>query len=120
MIVGLPSTTIMTSTVYATPDGIQVTLDADTWTRHIQARRPYVMESDLAMALRQPVRIYTDTSFPNRRVYQGPPRTTGFFRNSFLLVVVALTSEHTGRVVTAFLTEQPYRGRQLWPPMTTP
>jgi hypothetical protein len=110
----------MTSTVYATPDGLQVTLDPDTWTRHIQARRPDVTESELAVALRQSVRIYADTSFPNRRVYQGPPRNTGFFRNSFLLVVIALTGEHTGRVVTAFLTEQAYRGRPLWPPMTTP
>jgi hypothetical protein len=106
--------------VYATPDGIHVTMDADTWTRHIQARRPDVTEAELVRALREPVRIYADTSFADRRVYQGPPRTRGFFRNSFLLVVVALTGVDTGRVVTAILTEQAYRGRQLWPPMMTP
>jgi hypothetical protein len=104
------------STVYAARDGIQVTLYENTWTRHIQARRPDVTKNELVLALGQAVRIYADTSFPNRRVYQGATRTTGFFRNSFLLVVVALTDEHTGRVVTAFLTEQPYQGRQLWPP----
>jgi hypothetical protein len=102
-----------------TLDGIEVTLYADTWTRHIQARRPHVTKPELAQALQQPVRIYADTSYADRRVYQGPSRTTGFFRNSFLLVVVALTGECTGRVVTAILTEQLYQGRQLWPPKMT-
>ena len=106
----------MSPTVYMTLDGIQVTLHVGTWTRHIQARRPHITEPELAQALVQPVRIYADTSYADRRVYQGPQRTTGFFRNSFLLVVVALTGERTGRVVTAILTEQPYQGQQLWPP----
>jgi hypothetical protein len=105
---------------YTTLDGIQVTLHEDTWTNHIQARRPDVTEPELARALLHPVQIYADTSYADRRVYQGPPRTSGFFRNSFLLVVVALTGERTGRVVTAILTEQPYQGRQLWPPRTIP
>lgn len=48
--------------------GIQVILEADTWTQHIQARRPHVREADLALALHQLDRIYADTSFPNRRV----------------------------------------------------
>jgi hypothetical protein len=110
----------MGPTTYTTLDGIQVTLHADTWTKHIQARRPDITEPELARALVQPVQIYADTSYADRRVYQGAPRTSGFFRNSFLLVVVALTGEHTGRVVTAFLTEQSYQGRQLWPPMRPP
>ena len=38
----------------------------------------------------------------------------------FVLVPVALTGEHTGLVLTAYLTEQSYQGRQLWPPLTTP
>jgi hypothetical protein len=109
----------MSPTVYTTLDGISVILHEDTWTRHIEARRPGVTKSDIAQALQQPIRIYADTSYADRRVYQGPPRTSGFFRNSFLLVVVALTVERTGRVVTAILTEQRYQGRQLWPPMTT-
>jgi hypothetical protein len=109
----------MSPAVYTTFDGIQVTLHADTWTKHIQARRPDVTESELARALLQPIYIYADTFHADRRVYQGLPRTSGFFRNSFLLVVVALTDERTGRVVTAFLTEQIYQGRQLWPPKIT-
>jgi hypothetical protein len=106
--------------VYETPDGIQVTLDRGRWARHIHGRRPHITETELAMALQQPVRIYADKTIADRRVYQGAPRTTGFFRNSFLLVVVALTGERTGWVVTAFLTEQTYQGYQLWPPLTTP
>lgn len=85
-------------------DRIQVTLHPDTWTKHIQARRPDVTEPELARTLRQPVQIYADTSHADRRVYQGLPRTSGFFRNSFLLVVVALTGEHSGRVIIAILT----------------
>jgi hypothetical protein len=108
----------MTSDIYITPDGIHVTLEWDTWARHIQARRPDIRKTDLGMALCQPARIYADTSYPDRRVYQGAPRTSGFFRNSFLLVVITLTGEQTGRVVTAFLTQQAYQGRQLWPPLT--
>lgn len=108
----------MSPTVYTTFDGIQVTLHAKTWTKHVQARRPDVTEPELVRALLQPVKIYADTSYTDRRVYQGPPRTSGFFRNSFLLVVVALTGERAGRVVTAILTEQPYQGRLLWPPTT--
>jgi hypothetical protein len=110
----------MSPATYMTFDGIQVTLHPDTWTKHIQARRPDVTEPELARALLQPVQIYADGSYTNRRVYQGVPRASGFFRNSFLLVVVALTGERTGQVVTAILTEQPYQGRQLWPPKTTP
>jgi hypothetical protein len=108
----------MSPATYMTLDGIQVTLHETTWTKHIQARRPDVTEPELARALLQPVQIYADTSNADRRVYQGPPRTSGFFRNSFLLVVVGLTGEHTGRVITAILTEQAYQGRQLWPPRT--
>lgn len=106
----------MSPAIYMTLDGIQVILREDTWAKHIQARRPDVTEPELARALQQPVRIYADTSHAERRVYQGPTRTSGFFRNSFLLVVVALTGESTGRVVTAILTEQVYQGQQLWPP----
>jgi hypothetical protein len=105
----------MSPATYITLDGIQVTLHVDTWQKHIQARRPDVTEPELARTLMQPIYIYSDTFYPDRRVYQGSPRTSGFFRNSFLLVVVALTGERTGRVVTAILTEQPYQGRQLWP-----
>jgi hypothetical protein len=108
----------MSPTIYMTLDGIQVALREDTWTIHIEPRRPGVTKADIAQALQQPVRIYADTSYADRRVYQGPPRISGFFRNSFLLVVVALTGERTGRVVTAILTEQLYQGRELWPPKT--
>ena len=110
----------MSPATYMTFDGIQVTLHADTWTKHLQARRPDVTESELARALLYPVKIYADTSYADTRVYQGLPRSAGFFRNSFLLVVVAVTGEPTGRVVTAILTEQSYQGRQLWPPRTIP
>jgi hypothetical protein len=110
----------MSPAIYMTLDGIQVILHEDTWATHIQARRPDVTEPELARALQQPVWIYADTSHADRRVYQGPARTSGFFRNSFLLVVVALTGASAGQVVTAFLTEQVYQGRQLWPPKTAP
>ena len=105
----------MSLATYITPDGIEVTLHVDTWRIHIHARRPHITKSELSQALLQPVKIYADTSHPGRRIYQGSPRATGFFRNSFILVIIALTGEHTGSVVTAILTEQVYKGQELWP-----
>jgi len=69
----------MRQTVYETPDGIQVMLDRDTWWRHIHGRRPHIAETELAMALKQPVRIYADTSFADRRVYLRTTTDDGIF-----------------------------------------
>jgi hypothetical protein len=107
----------MPDLVYQTADGLQVTLDQRAWTDHIQHRHPEVTTDDIAQALMQPVRICGPTSDSAKRVYQGAARPSGFFRDSFPLVVVVLAEEYTGRVITAYLERRPYRGEQLWPPL---
>jgi hypothetical protein len=105
----------MPDRVYQTVDGLQVTLEAWNWTNHIQRRHPAITESDIAQALTAPVWICHHRIEPTQRVYQGSPRSLGFFRGSFPVVVVELIDERTGRVVTAYLTTLPYPGRQRWP-----
>lgn len=98
-----------------TPDGLEVILDPATWSQHIQTRHGEVTKDELRQTLVTPRRICAHTSNPRRRIYEGTPRRSGFFRGSFLLVVVALTDERSGRVLTAYLDQRPYRGEQLWP-----
>ena len=105
----------MPDLVYHTVDGLDVTLEAWKWERHIQRRHPEVTIQDIAQALTVPQRICEHREKSTQRVYQGFPRTTGFFRGSFPTVVVELISVQAGRVVTAYLTTLPYIGRQRWP-----
>ena len=100
---------------YVTSDGLQVTLTEQRWLTHIVPRHPEVTEADVAQALRAPVGIYDHRTHPTRRVYQGAPRSTGFFRGQIPLVIVAITGATTGTVLTAFLTPRPYRGVSRWP-----
>jgi hypothetical protein len=88
----------MPDLVYQTADGLQVTLDEQTWTHHIQPRHPEVTDQNIAQTLTRPVRICAHTSIPMRRIYQGSARTSGFFKESFPLVVVSAIGERTGRV----------------------
>lgn len=108
----------MPDRVYNTLDGLQVVLEEETWLKHIQSRHSEVTELEVAEALQDPARICSHTSRQSRRIYQGQPRATGFFRGSFPLIVVALIDAYNGRVVTAYLERLPYRGQQLWPPLT--
>ncbi len=105
----------MPDRVYQTADGVQVTLEAWNWTGHILRRHPALTAQDVAQALTVPERICDHQTEPTQRVYQGAPRTTGFFRGSFPIVVVELMDERMGRVVTAYLTTLSYRGRERWP-----
>jgi hypothetical protein len=105
----------MPDLVYQTADGVQVTLEAWNWTGHISRRHPSITEQDIAQALTVPEWIYDHQTESIQRVYQGTPRTTGFFRGSFPIVVVELMDERRGRVVTAYLTTLSYRGRRRWP-----
>ena len=104
--------------IYQTLDGLEVTLDPATWSQHIRVRHEEVTKDELRQALITPNRICAHTSNPHRRIYEGLPRRSGFFKDSFLLVVVALTGERSGRVLTAYLDRRHYRGQQLWPPQT--
>lgn len=105
----------MPDRVYQTADGLHVTLEAWNWTGHILQRHPAITEQDIAQAPTAPERICDHKTEPTQRVYQGAPRTTGFFRGSFPMVVVELMDERRGRVVTAYLTTLSYIGRQRWP-----
>jgi hypothetical protein len=105
----------MPDVVYQPVDGLRVTLTEQRWLMHILPRHPEVTEADVAQALTAAVCVYQHRMEPLRRVYQGDPRPTGFFRGHFPLVVVAITGEDTGTVVTAYLTTLPYRGVQRWP-----
>ena len=105
----------MPDLVYHTTDGLDVTLEGWNWEGHIQRRHPEVTMQDIAQALAAPQRICEHREKSTQRVYQGFPRPTGFFRGSFPIVVVELTSTQAGRVVTAYLTTLPYIGRQRWP-----
>ena len=107
----------MPDVVYHTVDGLQVTLELWNWERHIQPRHPEVTEQDIADALTAPQRICDHRTISTQRGYQGSPRTRGFFRGSFLVVVVEVTNAQTGRVVTAYLTTLAYLGQQRWPSM---
>ena len=102
----------MPDVVYHAVDGLQVTLESWNWERHIQPRHPEVTEQDIAEALTTPQRICDHRSISTQRVYQGSPRTRGFFRDSFPVVVVEVTKAQTGRVVTAYLTTLAYPGQQ--------
>jgi uncharacterized protein YuzE len=86
---------------FQTPDGLEVILDPATWSQHIQARHAEVTKDELRHTLVTPQRICAHTSNPGRRIYEGTPRRSGFFRHSFLIVVVALSDERSGRVLTA-------------------
>lgn len=107
----------MPDVVYRTVDGLQVTLESWNWERHIQPRHPEVTEQNIAEALTAPQRIYDHRTTSTQRVYQGSPRTRGFFRGSLPVVVVEVTTAQTGRVVTAYLTTLAYPGQQRWPSM---
>jgi hypothetical protein len=105
----------MPDVVYQTVDGLRVTLTEQRWLMHILPRHPEVTEADVAQALTAAASVCQHRMEPLRRVYQGAPRPTGFFRGHFPLVVVETTGEDTGTVVTAYLTTLPYRGVQRWP-----
>lgn len=105
----------MPERVYLSADGVSVTLEAQNWQAHIQYRHPEVTPQDIAQTLTLPQRICDHRAQSSQRVYQGSPRTTGFFQGSFPIVVVELRSTQAGRVVTAYLTTLPYTGRQRWP-----
>jgi hypothetical protein len=107
----------MPDVVYHTVDGLQITLESWNWERHIQPRHPEVTEQDIADALTAPQRICDHRTISTQRVYQGAPRTRGFFRGSFPVVAVEVTNAQTGRVVTAYLTTLAYLGQQRWPSM---
>jgi len=105
----------MPDVVYQTVDGLHVTLTERRWVTHILLRHEEVTEADMAQALTASACVYQHRTEPLRRVYQGSPRPTGFFRGYFPLVIVEITGEDTGTVVTAYLTTLPYRGVQRWP-----
>ena len=107
----------MPDVVYHTIDELQVVLESWNWERHIQPRHPEVTEQDIADALTAPQRICDHRTISTQRVYQGSPRTRGFFRGSFPVVVVEVTNAQIGRVVTAYVTTLAYLGRQRWPSM---
>jgi len=105
----------MPDLVYHTIDGLQVTLESWNWERHIQLRHPEVTEQDIAQVLTAPQRICDHREISTQRVYQGFPRTRGFFRGGFAIVVIEVRSAQTGRVITAYLTALAYLGQQRWP-----
>jgi hypothetical protein len=107
----------MPDVVYHTVDGLQVILESWNWERHIQPRHPEMSVQDIADTLTAPQRICDHRTISTQRVYQGAPRTRGFFRGSFPMVVVEMTNARTGRVVTAYLTTLAYLGQQRWPSM---
>jgi hypothetical protein len=107
----------MPDVVYYTVDGLQVALESWNWERHIQPRHPEVTEQDIADALTAPQRICDHRTLSTQRVYQGAPRTRGFFRGSFPVVIVEVINAQTGRIVTAYLTTLAYLGQQRWPSM---
>ena len=107
----------MSDVVYHTVDGLQVILESWNWERHIQLRHPEVTKQDIADALTAPQRICDHRTISTQRVYQGSPRTRGFFRGSFPVVVVEVTNAQTGRVVTAYLTTLAYSAQHQWPLM---
>jgi hypothetical protein len=105
----------MSDRVYQTADGVKVTLEACNWTGHILRRHPAITEQDVAQALTIPERICDHKAEPTQRVYQGAPRTTGFFWGSFPIAVVEMMNRRRGRVVTAYPATLSYQGRQRWP-----
>jgi hypothetical protein len=108
----------MPDRVYRTSDGLQVILEEETWLHHIQDKHMEVTEAEIGEALQHPARICAHTSYPDRRIYEGRPRASGFFHGSFVVVVVAITGTMIGHVITAHLATLRYRGQQLWPPPT--
>ncbi len=96
-------------------DGLQVILEAQRWINHITKGHPEVTEQDVENTLGSPVRICDHKLLARRRIYEGVPRTTGFYRGGFPVVVVELTGESTARVITAYLDTLPYKGVQRWP-----
>jgi len=105
----------MPDVVYQTVDGQRVTLTERRWVMHILPRHAEVTDVDVAQALTAAMRIYQHRTEPTRRLYQGPPRATGFFRGLIPTVVVEVTGPDTGTVVTAYLSSIAYRGVQRWP-----
>ena len=105
----------MPDVVYQAVDGLQVTLTERRWLIHILPRHGEITEADVAQALTAAACVYQHRTDPMQRIYQGHPRPTGFFRGLFPLVVVAVSGEDTGTVVTAYLTSLPYRGVQRCP-----
>jgi hypothetical protein len=69
---------------------------------HILPRHPEVTGADVAQALLAAVCIYQYRTDAMQRIYQRSLRLTGFFRSYFPLVIVAITGEDTGTVVTAY------------------
>jgi hypothetical protein len=69
--------------VYQTVDGLRVTLTERRWLTHILPRHAEVTEADVAQALTAAVCVYQHRADVMQRVYQGPPRLTGFFRGLF-------------------------------------
>ena len=105
----------MPDVVYQTVDGMRVTMTERRWATHILPRHAEVTEGDVAQALTAAVRVYQHRTDPARRIYQGPPRTRGFFQRLIPTVVVEVTGADTGAVVTAYLSSLAYRGVQRWP-----
>jgi len=107
----------MPDVVYHTVDRLQVTLESWNWERHMQPRHPEVRGQDIANALTAPQRICDHRTISTKRVHQGTPRTRGFFRGSFPMVIVEVIKAQKGRIITAYLTTLAYLGQQRWPSM---
>ena len=77
----------MPDVVYQTVDGLRVTLTERWWLMHILPRHAEIPEVDVAQALTAAEHVYQHRADPTRRVYQGPPLATGFFRGLIPTVV---------------------------------
>jgi hypothetical protein len=105
----------MPDVVYATADGLLVTLFARTWRDHIQPRHPEVTLPAIEQALTHPVRICDHRQDPTQRIYEGPLGLLAHGVDLFPVVVVERRTAGTGVVVTARVSRRPYRGAQRWP-----
>jgi lipopolysaccharide biosynthesis glycosyltransferase len=97
------------------PRGYQIVCSDDAWS-HILGNRPWMKDWDeiIKQALENPTMgIYQDVDYAERQVYYMF-RIVG--KDRYLKVVVEITGEDTGEVVTAFPTFTPKPGEKLiWP-----
>jgi hypothetical protein len=104
------------------PNGIPVECDDETWSGHILRHAELLdREAWVTETIEEPLAIYQDADYPNRRAFYRPYSFGHTIGRAYLKVVVAYTGNQQQRtrrgvVITAFAALAPKAGERLvWP-----
>ena len=104
--------------VVTDPQGRRVSLSDDRWQQYILRKRPFLstMIQEIQEAITQPQAIYVGNK-PFSLLYVGKPFPSGFHKGEMIRVAVSFDRAYRyGRVRTAYITSQSYRGVLVWTP----